>query len=287
MKRAIGIILAAVMITISAPASFAADIYDMSDETRINAELLNALDIADIDIGNTVMSEGISQKQFLSMIIRSIFDVFDTDDDAKLQQAAEALGIIKDKEYNQGRLLTYTAAYNMALNALGYNIFPDYTDVVFTPDSKVRRNLSKGIEGKGSYITAEEAIRLICNMIEENVVYVHEISAQYRVVRTASNETILSYYRNISKIEGVVIDNGISSIYGETPIDSDWLMIGDNYIGCRPEQAREYLGMNVAAYTKTDMYSDERLLYIYPKNNNLLHIDADDIEKPRFFKHKI
>ena len=69
------------MILSSVPTVFAQGSTTVSDEIRNKAALLNALDITDTDIDNTIWDEGISQKSFAVMIMRSMFDNFDSDDD--------------------------------------------------------------------------------------------------------------------------------------------------------------------------------------------------------------
>ena len=274
MKRAVSIILISLMVFMSVPMAFAADNGVVSDEMRNNAALLDALDIADIDIDNTILDEGISQKFFISMIMRSMFDNFETDNDELLKDMAVGLKIVKDGEYSANKLLTKEAAVEMALAALGYDIFDGYSD---SPEKKSRQALQSGLSTSGKYITAGEAINVICNMLEEKVLYVYAISNGYVKVKTSEVETILSHYRNISKLEDIVTDNGISNIYGESTIGIDRAYVGDYLIDCEPGQMRDYLGMNVVVYTRPDSGSDARLLYVYAKDNEVIRIEDEDI----------
>ena len=118
---------------------------------------------------------------------------------------------------------------------------------------------------------------MICNMLEEKVLYVYAISDGYVKVKTSEVETILSHYRKISKLEDIVTDNGISNIYGESTIGIDRAYVGDYLIDCEPGQMRDYLGMNVVVYTRPDSGSDARLLYVYAKDNEVIRIDDEDI----------
>lgn len=274
MKRIISIILVSLMIFMSAPAVFASDSGAVSDELRNNAALLNALDIADIDIDNTIIDEGVSQKFFVSMIMRSMFDNFEKDNDELLKEMAVALKIVKEGEYSANKLLTRADAAEMALAALGYDIFDGYSD---SPEKKSRQALQNGVGTSGKYITAGDAITMICNMLEEKVLYVYAISNGYVKVKTSEVETILSYYRKISKVEDVVTDNGISNLYGESTIGLDRAYVGDYLIDCEPGQMRDYLGMNVVAYTKPDSGSDARLLYVCAKDNKVIRVEDEDI----------
>ena len=276
LKRAISIILIILMILMSVPAAFAANNSDVSDEMRNNAALLNALNIADIDVDKTVMDEGISQKFFAAMIVRSMFDDFDTDNDELLNSMVVGMKIVRSNDYNPNKLLTKEQAANMALAALGYDIFDGYSD---SPEKKARLALQSGISTSGRYITAGDAITMICNMLDEKVLYVYAVSDGYVKVKTSEVETILSHYRNISKLEDIVTDNGISNIYGESTIGIDRAYVGDYLIDCRPGQMRDYLGMNVVVYTRPDSGSDARLLYVCAKDNKVLRIDDENISQ--------
>lgn len=191
MKRAVSIILIILMILMSVPAAFAANNSDVSDEMRNNAALLNALNIADIDVDKTVMDEGISQKFFAAMIVRSMFDDFDTDNDELLNSMVVGMKIVRSNEYSQNKLLTKEQAANMALAALGYDIFDGYSD---SPEKKARQALQSGISTSGRYITAGDAITMICNILDEKVLYVYAVSDGYVKVKTSEVETILSHY---------------------------------------------------------------------------------------------
>lgn len=276
LKRTISKILIILMILSSVPTVFAQENTAVSDEIRNNAALLNALDITDTDIDNTIWEEGISQKSFAVMIMRSMFDNFDSDDDELINSMIFGMKIADKDEYNPNKLLSREQAINMALGALGYSIFDGYKNA---PDAKARQALQKNINTKNKYITASDAITLICNMLDEKVLYVYSISDGYVKSRTSETETILSHYRKISKLEDVVTDSGISNIYGESTIGTDKAYVGDYLIDCEPGQMREYLGMNVVIYTRSDSKSDARLIYVYAKDNNILKIDDEDIVK--------
>ena len=241
------------MILSSVPTVFAQGSTTVSDEIRNKAALLNALDITDTDIDNTIWDEGISQKSFAVMIMRSMFDNFDSDDDELINSMIFGMKIADKDEYNPNKLLSREQAINMTLGALGYSIFDGYKNA---PDAKARQALQKNISTKNKYITASDAITLICNMLDEKVLYVYSISDGYVKSRTSETETILSHYRKISKLEDIVTDNGISNIYGESAIGTDKAYVGDYLIDCESGQMREYLGMNVVIYTRSDSKSD-------------------------------
>ena len=188
LKRTISKILIILMILSSAPTVFAQENATVSDEIRNNAALLNALDIADTDIDNTIWEEGISQKSFAVMIMRSMFDNFDSDDNELINNMIFGMKIADKDEYNPNKLLSREQAINMALGALGYSIFEGYKNA---PDAKARQALQKNINTKNKYITASDAITLICNMLDEKVLYVYSISDGYVKSRTSETETIL------------------------------------------------------------------------------------------------
>ena len=276
MKRAVSTILIILMIISAFPVVFAQDDTAVSDDVRNNAALLNALNIMNTDIDNIIWNEGISQKFFAEMIIRSMFENFDTDDDEQFVDMLVGMKIVSEKNYNPNKLVTADQAADMALAALGYSIFDGYGN---PPSAKVRQALKGKISAKSKYITASDAITMICNMLDEKALYVYSISNGYVKAKTSETETILSYYRKISKLEDIVTDNGISNIYGESTIGADKAYVGDYLIDCESGQMRDYLGMNVVVYTKEDSGSDARLLYVYAKDNKILRIDDKDIIK--------
>ena len=275
MKKISVTVLAAIMfVTVLCFTGTAQKNETLSEETVNNIALLSALDIADIDIDSIVIDEGISQKFFVSMILASMFESADTDDDDWVRDTAVGLKITDKSEYKPNMLLTKTDAANMALKALGYGVFEGYEAAL---GRKSETKLLSVITTKGKYITAGEAINMICKMLEEKVLCIYEVANGYVGMKTYKVETILSHYRNISTLEDIVTDNGISNLYGESVIGAGKAYVGENLINCKPGQMKEFLGKNVVVYTRPQDGFDAKLLYVCEKKNNIVKIDDENI----------
>ena len=224
MKRAISAILIVVVMLLSVPTIYAQDSKTMSDELRIRIEILNTLGIADIDTETIIIDEGISQKFFASMILRTMFENFEADNDELINYLVDSLNIVSTDKYKPNMLLEKDVAVEMALAALGYDIFDGYID---SPGRSAKNELTKGVESRNKYITTAGAINLIYNMLKAKVVHTYAFSDGYVKVKTSQTETILSHYRHISTLEDIVIDNGVSNLYGKSTIGEDKACIGD------------------------------------------------------------
>ena len=131
---------------LSVPTIYAQDSKTMSDELRIRIEILNTLGIADIDTETIIIDEGISQKFFASMILRTMFENFEADNDELINYLVDSLNIVSTDKYKPNMLLEKDVAVEMALAALGYDIFDGYID---SPGRSAKNELTKYNDSRG------------------------------------------------------------------------------------------------------------------------------------------
>lgn len=215
-------------------------------------------------------SEYISYNDFLAAVVRCVSDR--EVNTGNLNSVVSAVGF---NDFNGGgNYITINDACEMMLTVLGYR--STVTDGDFYSKA-AETGLLKGFSyGVTNNLTFDNAVTVLYNMIQTEVLKA-EFSPEFNLLY--GGENLLEAARDIEVVKGVVEENGLTSISGESGISEDEVKIGD--IVCADENgiADEFLGMNVRAYVQYNKKDDTyKLLYLYGDRNRVLDLNADDIE---------
>lgn len=257
-------------------AEFASLISSLCDFVPSNKHYLDNMDV--------IFGEDNSDK----LITSADEQVFD-DVDSTMEEF-EAINAVYEKGYMRGITPTHFGPYyditagevvKVIVSMLGRDQLAQYKGGYPNGYMTVARDikLTAGISVSSSdFITLRQTLNLIYNAFDINVYELTGVGTDGESTYTQSDKTFLNYCADVYKAEGIMTDNGITTLYGASAVGEDAVVIGgmrmyiaDSY------SARDYIGRQlVAYYSKTD--SDKKYLeYAAPTDNDTaVTFDADD-----------
>ena len=179
-------------------------------------------------------------------------------------------GDYEGKFYPENKL-SVIEALTITINALGYTpyaeAFGGYPTGYFTVASQ--SGLSKGVSAASSAtVTGEIVAKIIYNALFADLVQLKSIANGNIEIEINNGKNILSERLGIYEFDAIVIDNGISSIYGSSINDPEMTVIEDVKTGNRvtayvnDSGINGYLGYRVKAFVKNNM-DNGKLEYIF------------------------
>jgi len=96
--------------------------------------------------------------------------------------------------------------------------------------------------------------------------------------RLAEGETLLSVNRDITTVTGIITKNSDTALTNPEGAGEGYLEINEKLYDNVYENADDFLGMKVTAYVKSDKREGDTVLYVKERKNNVLTVEADDIE---------
>ena len=134
--------------------------------------------------------------------------------------------------------------------------------------------ITDGVSCSAQKATYYDAARLIYNSFDVELCELAH-SADGFGYKTIPGKTFLSEIMEISKITGIMTDNGVTSLMGESTVGKGNVVIADTRFMNNRSELRDYLGYNVTAYYITD---ENEILYTdKSEKNEEVIIDAKDI----------
>jgi hypothetical protein len=170
--------------------------------------------------------------------------------------------------------------------ALGYGYLLSEEQVV---NLAVSGGLKKGISQSDSdYVTRDVFFKIAYNICNANYMELEEFKNGSPVYTTKNNETILSKLHGIYTDKGRVTANSLTGLYTSTgAAGKDSVKIDDTNYYCGETEAEELLGREVK-YWYSDKNGEFTLLYIETTDDDdVIEIDADDINAEATTKTKI
>lgn len=194
---------------------------------------------------------------------------------------AKSLGLLSGFPDNTVRIeekMSVGHAVKMILYALGYK---QITDAGMSVINAVNRAgfCSTGDAFSEETLTVSKLARLLVKGGEAHPVIVTRLSnegGELLFDYNVSDKTLFEDNLNISFARGIVTYCGGADLSLENFHDEDKAVI-DGVI-YRYKSEENYIGCNVKAYYRVNDGSDlNDIIYMYPENNDILEIDADDI----------
>lgn len=192
-----------------------------------------------------------------------------------VERARDAGLVSASDELVSNRVMKGGTAIEIAVRAAGYDeqYFGDIKNAINV--SGITRGLSIGADKN---LTNQDMAELLYRMIEAHPVEV-EIKDGKAIYQINEDKTVLEKFKNIYLLKGIMSDNGITSLIGDTNIPEGCVLIDG--LECKAEEsARSYLGCSVKAYVRYDETQNEyTLLYLTENKNTSYQIDKQDIEE--------
>lgn len=179
---------------------------------------------------------------------------------AKEINAATAMGILSGTGsgyFRPDAIITYTEAYKIALEILGYNAFAMVEGGFAAGYESLADSvgLTKGIVRSTGSMNYSDALKLISNMLNSKITKKDIIDGDVEL----TDKTFLENYRNVGRVKGTVTANEMTGLYDSTDAGSDRVVIGGYTYGVGETNAAAYLGYEVYAYVERE---SQDLVYI-------------------------
>ena len=189
--------------------------------------------------------------------------------------------------FNPDNTVTAMEMITIMVNTLGYTIYADAYGGWPTGYYSIAREtgISKNIDLGEEEISNGTAARIIYNALFADTVDLTSISKDGIEIEVSSNKNFLSDRLGIFEYDAVLVDNGYSSIYGDSINDNERVVFED-YSGkslitafSNGHNVYDYLGMRVKVFIRNNKESGRyELVYIAPnKRIKVANLDAGKI----------
>lgn len=134
------------------------------------------------------------------------------------------------------------------------------------------------------YMTANDFLKSLMNTLKTEVLDIEAIARHYdgfiKTYNTIKDRTLLEYVFGIYVGEGVVKSNEYTSINGLSTLDKNQVEINGEIYFDTSEDAADLIGYNTEFYYRFDENKIKlEIVYIAPKNNNIIDVNSDYIVK--------
>lgn len=244
------------------------------ESTGEQAAVLQSLGIHD------AMAGGVATNDYLLKALSGF--LYEEGEKPSPEDFARATGILNFGDiYDGSKTVTRNEAIEYTLATLGYKAYAESTGDGGIKTMASSLGVSKGLtEINDEPITIDECVVMLHNMLE-----VEPMSAIYsegKVKHIIENDqTLLSKYRNVHKIKGMLTADGMTSLDSEKACADGYIRIDSSLYAIENNILDDnLLGKGVEAYVRKDDDGELVVLCVYEKagRNNELVIDAKDIE---------
>lgn len=290
MKKILSFILTVVFMTSGISYAKVTDRTEAStDNTSIKtaygykeAEFLNKLGIIDeipelsLEVSRGEMCEILGRLLFSGsyMITDSVFsDVTEETLYAKEINALYHAGYVSgysDGYFRPENVLSYSEAATLYIKALGFRASNDYISTAS------ELGLGEGVKNNGNALTYADLYVLTVNMLNTEII--DNTNNEYK----KSDKTFLEDRFNVFDYEGVVTDNGITTIKGKSTVRKTELKVDNETYEWGDVADAGFLGMYVKGYYKLDRDETTKTLItadINYKKTEFIKVDVSEIEK--------
>lgn len=277
-KRITAFLLFLIMImsTAAIPCTVSAD----ETESTHEYDLLKAVGI--YRFGDNAMDpniEGVFLGNFLVLIENVLGNTFNAYSDEVLNMAIQQ-GLVEEKNANPFKFVEYSDAVDITKRALSYaNYMSEYEGGYILDWSK----LTKGVSNAGSKLLSyDNALKLVYNLATTEGTYeLVGSSIKGMELKYYKDKSLLSKYRDIYKVSGVVTENRYTSMYEEGSLSGNDLRIESDIFHSDVDYS-DFLGLHVDAFVYiTDDDVDGTIVYMEKRSrkNTELSINSEDLDK--------
>lgn len=206
-------------------------------------------------------------------------------------KAGKDLGIVNgdgNNYFHPDKQICLNEAITVVVNALGYTyharMMGGYPSGYYMIAKQI--GLLKGITlGGGDTVSGGDAVRIIYNALFTNIIEMSVVGGDEIKLKVNSSKNILGERFSVYEIEGIISDNGMVAIDGESTGDRERVVLrktenGENLIALAGNTgAASYLGHRVKAYIRNNELSGNyEILYITCKDkDDSVTVNAKDI----------
>lgn len=178
-----------------------------------------------------------------------------------------------DETFKPEQEITYNEAVKVCTGLLGYAQVPS-TDDRFYLNAAANAGILGGVSMDNGYINKGNAVKLIANMLDANMVVSNYDGETYTV---DGSKTMLTEVCGMYKTRGVVDGDCYQSLSGDTGINEGMIKINSLYMYYEGE---DYVGYDVTCYYFENENDDYVVRAIIPRSgrNTVSEIRAEDID---------
>jgi len=185
--------------------------------------------------------------------------------------------------FNPNEAITYMQAAKMAVTALGFSSIAEAKYSGNPVGYLIMANDLDLFDGhmNGSMdlpVTCEDAVEILFMTMQCPVAYGETYYGDNVVISRDESRTLLSIYHDIYRSEGIMSDNGVTSLDGKTAVSNGGAVIGDIRLVATSEGTsfENLIGERVEFWYNK---AEEKLLYARAKknSNNILTIQYDEL----------
>lgn len=211
-------------------------------------------------------------------------DVSSKNPSCKLIEAVVGAGAMegyKDGKFRPTMDLTVEQAAKSILVLLGYDslvIAKGQGDRGYINQAR-ELDLLDGINKSNTQaITKGELVEMLCTALDTEVLQLSSLGDKV-TYETKRNETLLSEYFGVYKLEGILQATDITGIGRNDSIRKGYVLVNGNTIKTN-EDMNMFLGMNLNLYCKKDEFKELNMIHFYSKENKNkeLTLNAEDVE---------
>ncbi|MBO5059935.1 MAG: hypothetical protein J6C82_03375 [Clostridia bacterium] len=267
-KRILALLITLICIMNTAAFSVSAEKQDIREY-----EILKTLGIVNFDEDFNI-EEGIYVEDFLVLLVNSLGYNF-------AQFNEEATGIAAEKGITSGTekfgsFIKYDAAVEMARSVLEAAV---YGDSGIAREMLDFDELTEKISNKGSqFISCENAMKLILNMNTAPLYVITEYADTKARYTKDEDTTLLTRYRDIHIVEGMVNETRNTSMYDKGSLLKNDVRIEDTVYSSEIDLT-DLFGVNITAFVRVSINNDETIIYAEPKlnKNKFLTIQSEQL----------
>lgn len=270
-KRLTALLLAASML----PAYAAANANDEKDYSDYREKALAGIGILTDEYAESYSPKAkVTYGEFLTAVAG--FMTEQTPEDVIAFAKTNSL-VRNDSNFKLTDSITYIEAVKILVRAGGWSeLVPNgEADDTYQAEAYNRKLLKNVSYTPNAALTALDMIYMLYNAIDAPVA-VFSPSANGAEIEMSNTETILSRYRDIYEYEGIVADNGQTSLTSVLPASENAIVIGEKSFTSNDEFVEDYLGLNVNVFYKEDD-GEYIVKYMAEEDNKVIVADIDDV----------
>ena len=152
------------------------------------------------------------------------------------------------------------------INLLGYEKYASYYGGYPNGYAAMAEGLeiNEGIDSLINNATFESVARIIYNSLEVGKCRLESSDGNFQF-SADSSKTILSEILEMKKISGIMTDNGLTSLAGESEVAGGNVIIGGKKLSLDDYYDRKFLGYNVTAYYISE---EDKVVYVEKNDKN-------------------
>ena len=187
-----------------------------------------------------------------------------------------------DGSFRPDEPLSANDMITFVVTMLGYSYQADASGGYPSGYSVVANGLGlyKGVNITGATVLKADALRIIFNALNTNIMTKEYVTAGGDSVKLKEGDTLLSSMFQVGKVDGIMEANDLTWLKAGGDVRPFRVIIGGKTFESGHSGAENYLGYNVTAYYKYDGYIDENTIIYITKTkdkNEEIIIDIKDI----------